>query len=356
MPEIPKDEKTEEPTERRLSKSREEGRTAKSIEVNTVFVITTALVFFTFFSMNFIENVLALWREMFGSAAEYEVSVESIRYLLALVMSHVVIILAPLLLAIAVMGIVSNVWQNDGWIFSFKPLAPKFNKLNPLTGLKKFLGVEGLNNLVKSLVKLTLVGGAVYLSMFDELEKAPILMLLPVGQTLTLFGEQAFALVLKVLAVLVIIAFADFVFQKYSFKKGQRMTKKEVKDERKDIDGDPITKSRIRQKQFEWFRSRMMTAVPEAEVIITNPTHLSIALRYNKQSDAAPICVGKGSGYVALKIREIAKEHDIPIMEDKPLAQTLFKTVEIGGYIPETLYKAVAEILAYVYRLKMKMI
>lgn len=354
MAEEDKDSKTEEPTEKRLRETREKGRTAKSLEINTVFILTATLLFFTFFWAGFLEDILALWREYFSAAGEYDVTPGALHHLLNVTMRKVFFILAPVLFTVAAAGVVSNVWQNDGWIFSWDPIMPKFNKINPLTGWKRFLGVEGLANLAKSMAKLGMVAVAVYYSLFEEWKKVPVLMELPVEQTLQMLGDETFWLVVKVLMALMIIAIADFAYQKYRFHESLKMTKQEVKDERKEREGDPIIKSRIRQKQFEVFRRRMMAGVPEAEVIITNPTHLSVALRYDRLKDSAPVVVAKGAGYIALRIREIAKEHDIPIMEDKPLAQTLFKNVEIGEMIPESLYKAVAEVLAYVYRLRAK--
>ncbi|MGK7346780.1 MAG: flagellar biosynthesis protein FlhB [Candidatus Nitrospinota bacterium M3_3B_026] len=354
MAEEDKDSKTEEPTEKRLDDTRKKGRTAKSLEVNTVFILTSALFFFTFFWTDFLESILSLWREYFSAAGEYEVTPDTLHHLLNMTIREMFFILAPILFTVAVAGVISNVWQNDGWIFSWDPITPKFNKLNPLTGWKKFLGLEGLNNLVKSLAKLGLVAVAVYYSLFEEWKRVPVLMELPVEQTLQMLGDETFWLMIKVLLALLLIAIADFAYQKYRHHESMKMSKQEVRDERKEREGDPIVKSRIRQKQFEIFRTRMMAGVPEAEVIITNPTHLSVALRYDREKDAAPVLVAKGAGHMALKIREIAKEHDIPIMEDKPLAQTLFKNVEVGEMIPESLYKAVAEILAYVYRLKVR--
>jgi len=354
MAEEDKQSKTEDPTDKRVTDARKKGRTAKSTEVNTALILLTILVFFTFFGMSFIDSILLFWREMFNAAGEYPITPQSLHHLLLVSTQQLLLILAPVMLSIAVVGVLANYWQNDGWLFSWDPISLKWNKVNPLVGWKRFLGVDGLNNLAKSVVKLGLVGTVVYFSLFDEWSKVPFLMELPVEQTLMMLGNEAYSLFVKVLMILFIIAIADFVFQKYKYKESLMMTKQEVKDERKEREGDPVIKSRIRQKQFEMFRTRMMAAVPEAEVIITNPTHLSVALRYNRETDHAPILVAKGSGYVALKIREIAKENDIPILEDKPLAQTLFKTVGIGESVPESLYKAVAQILAYVYRLKMK--
>lgn len=346
--------RTESPTERRIQKTREKGQVAKSMEVNSVAVILTSLLFFTFFGMSFINGVMDLWREYFSSSGSYVLTEESLHHLLTMTLERLFFLLAPILFSVAVVGILINFWQNDGFLFSWEPLSLKFNKLNPLEGFKKIVGLDGFINLLKSVGKVAVVGVTVYLSLASQWEMAPNLMELPVEQAMWMVGDEAYYLFIKVIAVLAVIAGADYAYQRYQYDKNLKMTKQEVIDERKDMEGDPRVKARIRQKQFEMFRSRMMAKVPQAEVIITNPTHLSIAIKYERNRDIAPTVVAKGSGYVALKIREIAKENKIPIMEDKPLAQTLFKTVDIGEAIPETLYKAVAEILAYVYRLKSK--
>lgn len=346
--------RTENATERKIQKTREKGQVAKSMEVNSVAVILTSLLFFTFFGMSFINGVLDLWREYFSASASYVITEDSLQHLLTMTLEKLFYLLAPVLFSVAVVGIMVNYWQNDGFLLSWEPLSLKFNKLNPLEGFKKIVSVDGFVNLFKSMGKIGVVGVTVYLSLAGQWEMAPNLMELPVEQALLMVADEAYYLFMKVIAVLAVIAGADYAYQRYQYGKNLKMTKQEVIDERKDMEGDPRIKARIRQKQFEMFRSRMMSKVPEAEVIITNPTHLSIAIKYERNKDVAPMVIAKGSGYVALKIREIAKEHKIPIMEDKPLAQTLFKTVDIGEVIPETMYKAVAEILAYIYKLKNK--
>lgn len=346
--------RTESPTERRIQKTREKGQVAKSMEVNSVAVILTSLLFFTFFGMSFVNGVMNLWREYFSASGSYVLTEESLQHLLAMTLEQLFLLLAPILFSVAVVGILINFWQNDGFLFSWEPLSLKFNKLNPLEGFKKIVGLDGFINLLKSVGKVAVVGVTVYLSLSGQWEMAPNLMELPVEQALLTVGEEASGLFIKVIVVLAVIAGADYAYQRHQYSKNLKMTKQEVLDERKDMEGDPRVKARIRQKQFEMFRSRMMAKVPQAEVIITNPTHLSVAIKYERNKDIAPTVIAKGSGYVALKIREIAKESKVPIMEDKPLAQTLFKTVDIGETIPETLYRAVAEILAYVYRLKGK--
>jgi flagellar biosynthetic protein FlhB len=349
-----KESRTENATERRIAKSREKGQVAKSVEVNSVAVMLTGVLFFTFFGMTFINDVMALWREYFSASGTFVLTEDSLQHLLVMTLKRLFGLLAPVLFAIMAVGIGINYWQNDGFLFSWEPLSLKFNKLNPIDGFGRLLSIDGVISLFKALGKMAVVGVTVYLSLAGQWEQAPNLMELPVEQALWAVADSAYYLFMKVMAVLAVIAGIDYAYQRYQYSENLKMTKQEVVDERKDMEGDPRVKARIRQKQFEMFRSRMMSKVPEAEVIITNPTHLSIAIKYERNRDIAPTVVAKGSGYVALKIREIAKENKIPIMEDKPLAQTLFKTVDIGEAIPETMYKAVAEILAYVYRLKSK--
>lgn len=356
MAEDDRESRTEEPTEKRIGDTRKKGRVAKSIEVNTVLVLLTATVFFTYAGMYTLEGTLRIFREMFMISGEYQFTPASAQFLLAQVLYYMFAVILPFMVAMALVGVLANVWQNDGWIFSWEPLSPKFNKINPLTGWSRFLGKEGAANLVKSLGKLALIGTAVWYSIEGELDLIPLLLEANMAQALLILGKESLELFLLVLLTLVIIAAADFAYQKWQYKDQLKMTKQEVRDERKQMDGDPLIKQRIRQKQFEFFRRRMMAQVPKAEVIITNPTHLSIALRYDRMRDPAPMVVAKGAGHVAMKIREIAREHNIPIIEDKPLARTLFKSVDIGEQIPETLYKAVAETLAYVYRLKRKVL
>ncbi len=344
--------KTEEPTEKRISESREKGRTAKSVEVNSLLILLTALVFFTFFGMEMIYGVLRIFRYLLTDVATFTITTESVIRLFTNISVELAYVVLPFMFTIAAMGVISNFYQNDGWIFSWDPISPKFNKISPLSGWGKIFGKEGLVKLVQSLVKIAIIGFVVWYSSTDEFEKIGFLMSLPIEQTFMMLGDETFWLIVKVLMAMLLISVTDFIYQKWSYKEGLKMTKQEIKDERKQIEGDPLIKQRIKDKQFEMFRKRMMSQVPEAEVIITNPTHLSVAIRYDRNRDFAPIVVAKGAGAVAMKIREIAKEHDIPIMENRPVAQTLFKNVDIGSAIPESLYKAVADILAYVYRLK----
>ena len=221
-----------------------------------------------------------------------------------------------------------------------------------MKGFGRIFSKNSLMELFKSLFKGSIISAASYFTIKSHWTEIPPLMGLGVGGILSFMGEVALEIIFEVLVIMIFLSLIDFAFQKFTYKENLRMTKQEVKEERKDTDGNPQIKQRIRTAQMEMARKRMMTSVPEADVIVTNPTHISVAIKYDVMNHAAPIVVAKGAGDVAMKIREIAREHDIPIVEDKPLARVLNKTVEIGQQIPDELFKAVAEILAYVYRLK----
>jgi flagellar biosynthetic protein FlhB len=204
----------------------------------------------------------------------------------------------------------------------------------------------------KSIIKIFIIAGIAYGLIKGEMEGFPPLMQLSVGEILIFIAQTAFKILFVVCLALIILAFFDFLYQRWQYEKNLKMTKQEVKDEHKQTEGDPKIKGRIRKAQLEMAQRRMMEAVPEADVVITNPIHLAVALKFEASEMLAPTVIAKGSGHVAERIKEIARSHQVPIVEDKPLAQTLFKMVEIGEFIPVELYRAVAEILAYVYRIK----
>jgi len=269
-------------------------------------------------------------------------------------MQNFVFIIGPILIIIMVAGVLANVAQTGGLQFSLHPLSPKWSKLNPLKGFSRIFSKTSLVELFKSVFKITVVSIIAYQTVNGHWDEVPTLMGYGVGQTLFFMGEVMIEIMAKVLLVMIFLAALDYAFQKYTYLENLRMTKQEVKDERKDLEGNPQIKQRIRSVQMEMMRRRMMTAVPEADVVVTNPTHFSVAIKYDMENDAAPVVVAKGQNEIALRIREIAKENNVPLVEDKPLARTLYKTVDVGQLIPASLYKAVAEILAYVFKLKGK--
>ena len=259
------------------------------------------------------------------------------------------VLLLPFMVTVLLAGIVGNISQN-GFYWSTKPLTPNFSKLDPLKGFKKLVSLRSWVELAKSVFKLVIIGSVAYVMVRREADAMPALVHLQVSQILSYAAKVAFKIILYTTLVLVILAVLDYIYQRWQHEKELRMTKQEVKDEFKNTEGDPKIKARIRSVQRDMARRRMMEAVPEATVVITNPTHLAIALKFENDFKA-PMVVAKGAGHLAEKIKAIAQAHKVPIVEQKPLARTLFKSVEIGDFIPVELYRAVAEVLAYVYRL-----
>ncbi|HQQ14711.1 MAG TPA: EscU/YscU/HrcU family type III secretion system export apparatus switch protein, partial [Deltaproteobacteria bacterium] len=249
-------------------------------------------------------------------------------------------------------GIASNILQ-FGFVFSGEPIVPKFSKLNPVTGFKnKFFSLKSLELLVKSIIILIVISWVAYRAIRREVPIFPPLIDCDLSVIVLTFFQSSMHLLWDFLWIFIMVAVADYAFQRWQHTRDLMMTKQEVKEEYKQHEGDPMIRSRIRSIQMHMARRRMMKEVPKADVVITNPTHLAVALKYERGKMVAPVVLAKGAGHLAEKIREIARAGGIPVVEDKPLAQALYKTVEIGDVIPEEWYKAVAEILAYVYRLK----
>jgi flagellar biosynthetic protein FlhB len=354
MAEEDKESKTEEPTEKKRGDAFEKGRTASSKEVNATIVLFVAacLLYATGGYMR--RNMSEMMAVSFSTASEFELTVASIRPLAIHYISLMGVTLAPLGIAIMLAGIISSIAQNGGLILSAEPIMPKFNKLNPIKGFGRFFSRQAAMELFKSLFKIAIVGTTCYQVVKSEWTNIPALADQSIEQILIFVAWVAIKLIMFTLLIMLVMAIADFIFQKHIFEESLKMSKQEVKDERKNTDGNPITKQRIRTAQMNMARKRMMSDVPKAEVVITNPTHLAIAIAYDRGEMEAPIIVAKGAGLIAEKIKAVAKENDIPVVEDKPLARILFKTIDIGRAIPEELYKAIAEILAYVYKLKAK--
>jgi flagellar biosynthetic protein FlhB len=278
-----------------------------------------------------------------------ELTIQYLAQLVNGVSLRMAMILLPILLAVVVFSVSANVLQG-GLAFSAQSLGFHFEKLNPKNGLSRVFSKNGLVELLKSLVLLSAVSIISYQVISQYLPLYPRLVLMDVRKLFHWTAYISFEIFLRVAILLIILAIADYCFQRYRFTEQLKMTKQEIREELKETEGDPTTKGRIRRVQREMARKRMMSEVPNADVVITNPTHYAVALSYKMDAMAAPMVVAKGVGFLALKIRELAQEHGIPQVENKPLAQTLYKSVEIGQYIPANLYKAVAEILAYIYK------
>lgn len=349
-----KEQKTEEPTDKRREDSFKKGRTVHSKEVSSTVVLMAALGVLYATGGNMRATMMELFNHTLSGSATLEVSVSTIRPLLIYHLKMMAAILAPVMVTIMAAGVAGSLMQNGGFVLSLDPIKPKFSKLNPLKGFARFFSRQSLMELLKSLFKVSVVGYLCYWVISGEWETLPALSDMSPEQIVWFIAWVGLKLMFYVLLLMLALSVVDFAFQRFIFEEGLRMTKQEVKDERKESDGDPLIKQRIRTVQLQMARTRMMAEVPKAEVVITNPTHLAIALAYDRAAMDAPTVVAKGAGHIAEKIKKIAAEYDIPIMEDKPLARILFKSVDIGQSVPDELYRTIAEILAYVYRLKGK--
>jgi flagellar biosynthesis protein FlhB len=349
------DNRSEKPTARRLLKAREKGQVARSKEVPSAAVLLGSLLVLAYFGRTVLYALESQMRSLLtGSLLDFRRVPPPIStpYLTGIINSaewRVVIVLLLVLLAAMVFSVVANVLQG-GLVFSTESLGFHFNKLNPSNGLKRIFSKNGLVELAKNLLLLSAVSIISYQVISKHIPLFPQLVLMDVRKLLYWTVSISYEIIIRVAILLAVIAVADYFFQKYRFTEQLKMTKQEVKEEFKEMEGDPTTKGRIRRVQREMARKRMMADVPDADVIITNPTHYAIALSYKMDSMEAPKVIAKGVGFLAQKIRELAQEHGIPLVENKPLARALYKSVEIGGFIPGDLYKAVAEILAFVYK------
>jgi flagellar biosynthetic protein FlhB len=343
------DNKTERPTSRRLQKAREKGQVARSREVASVMVLVGVLFMLYYFGGNLLAALRVEMKRMLSIQVPQDITVNYVSALLGDVSFRIAIALGPVLLTAVVMSTSANVLQG-GLTLSWEALGLHFNKLNPANGFGRLFSKNGLVELVKGIVLLIIVSTISYRVVVQYLPLYPRLILMDVRQLFYWTATISFEVLLRVSVFLVVLAVGDYAFQKYRYLEQLKMTKQEIKDERKDMEGDSLTRGRIRRIQREMASKRMMAEVPKADVVITNPTHYAVALAYKMDTMDAPRVIAKGVGILALKIKELAQQHKIPLVENKPLAQTLYKTVEIGESIPGSLYKAVAEILAYVYK------
>jgi flagellar biosynthetic protein FlhB len=346
-----KDNKSEKPSARRLQKAREKGQIPRSKEVSSAVVLLGGLMMLMFFGRTMWGALEFEMKQVLNFRVPSEITIEYLRSVINSGGIQVAMIVGPMLVAIMACSVIANMAQG-GLVFTTQSLGLHFNKLNPQKGLERVFSKNGLVELIKSLLLLIAISFISYQVISKHLALYPRLVLMDVGKLLYWTVTISYDIFIRVAILLLVLAIGDYFFQRYRFMEQLKMTKQEVKEEMKDAEGDPITKGRIRRIQREMARKRMMASVPNADVIITNPTHYSVALSYKMDSMDAPRVVAKGVGFLALKIRELAQQHGIPMVENRPLAQTLYKTVEVGESIPGNLYKAVAEILAYIYKAK----
>lgn len=345
--------KTEEPTPKKKKDARKQGNIAKSAEVNKAMTFIAILVVIYMMSGSIISELQGFIVNILSGDFSMTMNDNTIRILMFKVMMSFMKIVLPISLIIMVFGILGSLIQT-GLFFSMESLKPKFSKLNPLTGLKNMFSMKAIVNLIKSMVVICIMiylGYSFMSKNFEGIIKSGDIYL-PYMFNIVL--DLIKSILTSITLAVAVVAVLDYGYEKFSHKKGLKMTKQEVKEEYKQMEGDPHIKGKIKQKQRQMANQRMMQAVPSSTVIVTNPTHISIAIRYEQGKDTTPIVVAKGADEVAFRIREIAKSHDIPIIENVPLARLIYKEVDIDQEIPEEMYKAVAEVLVAVYKIKNK--
>lgn len=350
-------EKTEPATQKKLDDARKEGKVAKSKELTSAFMLIALFlilkIFISYIGENLVNIFSIVYRRIGGyvNPGEFGFTSQAVAAFTMQMLIQILLSVWPFFLIGVVIAILVSIVQ-VGWKASAKPMEPKLSKFNPINGFKRIFSKESLFNLVMAIIKIVLIALIAYFSVRDKANDLFVLYEISLKQAISLVGEIILDTGLKISLVYLIVGLADFIYQKRKFSEDMKMTKQEVKDEYKNTEGDPQIKGRQRRKMQEASQRRMMQDVPKADVVITNPTHFAVALKYDANTGKAPVLLAKGEDYVALKIKEVAKENHVEIVENKPLARMIYHNVDIGAEIPPELYQAVAEVLATVYRMK----
>ena len=345
-------EKTERATPKRRGEAREEGNVARSMEINSATVLLVGIITLYFSANWFLSYMYHGFQYCIRESPFISLNVEDLDNLAFIALKFLLECVGPLVLLIFIFGIIANVSQ-VGLSFHAKPLLPKLSKINPIEGFKRLFSMRSIVELIKNILKITIIGYFAYKTIKGDFDKYYLLMDSNVPAIVAFICKLAFKLVLKITLILLILAILDYSYQKWDFEKKIRMSKQEVRDEMKQSEGDPKVKGRMRGLQRQMVINAMIKELPDADVVITNPIFLAVALKYNT-SMKSPKIVAKGARKMAERIRDIAIEHDIPIVENKELARALFKALDVGMEVPGKFYQAVAEVLSYVYKLKNK--
>lgn len=347
-------EKTEKATPKKRQDERRKGRVAKSQDINTAILLALCFLALFIFGGFILETMLTFFIQAFTNFIHWDVTIESVATVLNGATLEAAKMLAPIMLIAIIAGFASNLLQTRGVLFSMEPLKFDLKRIDPIQGAKRIFSIRALVELLKSLLKITFIGAITFSVIWMYKDEVLMLMFTNAESALALFGRVAIIMGFSATVALLFLAVLDYFYQRFDFEKNMRMSKQDIKDEYKNMEGDPLIKSKIKEKQRMMATRRMMSEVPEADVVITNPTHFAIALKYDEDKASAPYVLAKGVDHTARKIREIAEQHDIATVEDKPLARSLYSIVEVGETIPEEFYQAVAEILAYVYQMDNK--
>lgn len=346
-------EKTERATPKKKQESREKGQVAKSADLPAAFILLFVFLSFLMLTGFFKERLMHLFGLIFEQKLTMEVSSGNVMTLFTDIMIESLILLAPIF-AIAVVVAILGTYVQIGFLLTGETLKLKLSKLSPINGFKQIFSMRSVVEFLKNILKLIVIGLIVYLNLWSEREHIMQLARVPIESIFSFTASLTITLGLEIGGLLVVLAVLDYLYQRYEHEKSLRMSKQDIKEEYKKTEGDPLIKGKIRERQRRMALQRMMQEVPKADVVITNPTHFAIALKYDSANMEAPTVIAKGMDYVALKIKEVAKENGVIMVENKPLARALYDRSEIGESIPADLFQAVAEVLAYVYKLKGK--
>ncbi|MFN0150867.1 MAG: flagellar biosynthesis protein FlhB [bacterium] len=345
------EEKTEQATPKKRSEARREGRVARSQELVSTFVIAAGLIALNSRGPGMVEGLEALSRNYWGGLARAALTPATVQALLASLLLQVAAIVLPLAGIIALAGVAGNMAQT-GFLFAPSALAPKWKRLDPFAGVQRVFAMRGFVEALKAFLKVIVVCGVAAVCIQSEMPRITSFLWGGVTDIASQIWGIGYSLSLKIVALLLVLSAGDYAWQRWQHERDLRMSRQEVREEHRQQEGDPMIKSRIRSLQRERARRRMMSDVPTADVIVTNPTHFAVALKYEQNSMSAPKVVAKGMNRLAQRIKAIGAEHGVPVIESPELARAIYKSVKLGGVIPVALYRAVAEILALAYRLK----
>jgi len=344
-------EKTEKATPQKKKEARNKGQVAKTTELPSAIIFMLMFLLFYLYGPTISKNLLTIYRNFFVQYLSYEVTVDNVRPLFIGILSNVAWVIFPIFIVAIIGGIAGNIMQ-VGFMFTSEPLQMKLERINPLEGAKRIFSKRALVDLFKSIMKIIVVGYTTYSVIWNNKDKLLSLYQYDLIGILSIIGKLMVELGIKAALLFIVLSVVDYLYQRFDYEKNLRMSKQEIKEEFKKTEGDPLIKGKIKERQRQMAMSRMMQAIPQADVVITNPTHFAVAIMYKPNEMNAPKVVAKGMDYIALKIKEIAKENEITIVENRWLARSLYYQLEINDYIPAELYQAVAEVLAYVYRIK----
>jgi len=345
-------EKTEEPTQKKIDDARLEGNVPKSQDMSGLFTLFVAILGFLLLFNFIVDHYFNLYRyyyTLFGQELDkelvFEIGLISLREILIMVI--------PLAIVVAIAGVGAALSQ-FGFVFTTKPLMPDFKKIDPIKGIKNLISMKKLIEGIKITLKATITLGIGFIFFFNFIEELPIVAGFGLHDQIAWLKDKALILALVMLLITFVFAMADIIIVRKQYFDGLKMSKQDIKDEMKNMDGDPMVKAKIRQIQMQMSQKRMMADVPDADVVITNPTHYAVAIRYKEGKDNAPVVIAKGMNQIAVKIKEIARENNVHIVQNPPLARSLYAEVDLEQPIPEALFQAVAEVLAYVYKMDKK--